>query len=261
MWFSTQNLIDAHIIVKGMPLERTTTYLKGTGYAPKFIRMGFENVENYDMNKGIYKKNIFDDGDLDFFKKNLSESLNHIEEYVKALKKKAFFIGGEHTITYPIIKAFKKKVKDLIVIQIDAHTDMSEHAETGGDIGHDTVMMQIVKLGIPVYSIGIRSSSKEIDNKNYTIINSIGEIINKLKDKNIYLTVDLDVLDPLLFPCVGTPAINGWHTKQLIKELDILKHTNIISADIVEFNPACNNPLFYSSIVAEIIMNILRIMD
>ena len=149
-------------------------------------------------------------------------------------------IGGEHLVTLGEILAINKYVKNLAVIQFDAHTDLREQYLTE-KLTHSGVMYQISKLtGFDnIAQIGIRSGEKQ----EFNLMNKYGTHktqyfeLDKFKDKNIFITIDLDVLDPSLMSGVGTPEAGGLSYLELIGWLKYLKKFNIIGIDIVELAP------------------------
>jgi len=154
-------------------------------------------------------------------------------------------LGGEHTISYGLISAFKEKYKDFSVLQIDAHSDLRDEYE-GTKFSHACVMRRVRDLGISVTGVGIRSQDeteigymkkKKIKTIFYAPMIPLKKIISSLS-KNVYITFDVDGLDPSIMPSTGTPEPGGlgWYeVLSLIKQ--VAKERKIVGADIVELSP------------------------
>jgi agmatinase len=176
------------------------------------------------------------------------EAYSQIKKAIKQIladKKFVVMLGGEHSITPGAVAAFKEKYKDLSVLQIDAHSDLRNEYE-GTKFNHACTMKRVWDLGVSVTAVGIRSQDEtEADyirkEKIKTIFYApdlpIKKIISSLS-KNIYLTFDLDGLDPSIMPSTGTPEPGGlgWYeTLNLLKQ--VAKAKRIVGADIVELSP------------------------
>lgn len=155
-------------------------------------------------------------------------------------------IGGEHLVTYPVLKAFSEKYEDLHVIHLDAHTDLREEF-FGRELSHATFMYHAHKfLGDgKIFQFGIRSGDKlefiwakeHIHQRKFDFY-GLDTVVEKLKDKSVYITIDLDVLDPGVFPGTGTPEPGGMQYKDLLNAFDLFeKLNNIVGMDIVELAP------------------------
>ena len=241
---------EASIVILPVPFEKTTTYIKGAFKGPEAILEASKNLELYDEELKLTPKlSIFTDEIK--IKDNQEDMVKEIEnKSVKYLKDNKFvlMLGGEHTISLGLIKALKNKHKDFTVLQLDAHSDLRNEYDFE-KYHHATIMKRIYDLKIPMVQVGIRSLSEEEalfikkENINTFYINdfNIKKIISSIKTKDIYITIDLDCLDPSIMPSVGTPEPNGLLWNQIIsllKEISIKK--NIISADIVELSPIEN---------------------
>ncbi len=213
------------IVILPIPLEKTTTFKQGTKWGPKRIKEVSKYLEDFSyMNKTYFSTiNVFFENELELIG-NIDNIFNIIENKVSFLtskKKHIISLGGEHLITYPIVKSLKKKYDDLCVISFDAHDDARDEYE-GLKYSHATVMRRIKDLGINVKYIGLRAPHKEI-------------IEDNCKSKHIYVSIDIDVLDPSICPGTGMPEPGGLSYKELVKELKKIK--NVIGFDIVEVSP------------------------
>lgn len=236
---------DANIVMLGMPYDGTVTNRPGTRFAPQSIRLESVGIETYSpvFNKDLEDCKFYDTGDLELPFGNAARALDIIEENTACIYskgKKILGIGGEHLVTLAEIKAVLKYYKNIAVIQFDAHTDLREEY-LGETLTHSGVMKQIANIiGFEnIAQIGIRSGEKEefeLMKKHSTLKFSHNEL-DKFRDKNIFITIDLDVLDPSVISGVGTPEAGGLSYNELLGWLKYLKDFNIIGVDVVELAP------------------------
>lgn len=242
------------LVVFGIPFDGTTSYRPGTRFGPQHVRAESEGIETYspylDMDLDDY--NIHDAGDLYFPLGNVEKVLEIIEEYTDSLindGKVPLMIGGEHLVTLPVVKSVSKKYSDLKIIHLDAHADLREDY-LGNKLSHATVIRRICDFINPgnVYQFGIRSGERsefEWGRKNTSfnpfVLDGIKTLEEKLGDSPVYITIDLDVLDPSIFSGTGTPEAGGADYKDLIKGIINMSKLNIVGADIVELSPHYDN--------------------
>ena len=220
---------SSKIVMLGMPYDCTCSNRAGTRFGPQAMRLESIGIETYSPFFDIEMEDTFfyDAGDLEYPFGNAQKALDITEENVDCIyndNKKLLGIGGEHLITLASVKSVLKKYDNVAVIQFDAHTDLRKQY-LGEELTHSGVMYQIAQLiGYEnIAQIGLRSGEKEE--------------LDKFKDKNIFLTIDLDVLDPSLMSGVGTPEAGGLTYLELLDWLKHLKNFNIIGADIMELAP------------------------
>ncbi len=249
---SCQNEYDqSDVVLFSAPLDCTTSYRPGTRFAGNAIRVESIGIEWYspylDMDLKDYKTT--DIGDLDLPIGLVEESLDIIENTVDKIladKKLPMMVGGEHLVTLPVVKALAKIYPDMHVIHFDAHTDLRDEF-LGRKLSHATVIRRchdILGDG-RIHQFGIRSGdshefewAKEHTNLQKFDLEGLKETIESIKDKPVYITIDLDVLDPSVFPGTGTPEPGGIQYKELLDAiLDFTKLNNIVGADIVELAP------------------------
>ncbi|MGL6173266.1 MAG: agmatinase, partial [Cellulosilyticaceae bacterium] len=191
---------------------------------------------------------ISDIGDIDMPFGNPKAALAAIKETLSTLltdRKKTLLIGGEHLVSLPVIEALYEKYPDLHIIHFDAHTDLRDDY-LGEKLSHATVLRRAWDLlgDNRIFQFGIRSGTKEEFDwaKVHTHLNpfnahSLTDVVNLLKDKPIYLTIDLDVLDPSIFSGTGTPEPGGLTMKELLDALLLMQNLNLVGADVVELAP------------------------
>lgn len=236
---------SSDIVMLGMPYDCTCSNRAGTRFAPQQIRVESVGIETYSpyFDMDITDIKFYDSGDLEFPFGNAKKMLDIVQDNVNCIysdKKKLIGIGGEHLVTLGSIQAIKKHYKNLAVIQFDAHTDLREQY-LGEKLTHSGVMYRIAEIvGYDnIAQIGIRSGEKaefNIMQKHQTFKTNPVEL-EKFKEKNIFITIDLDVLDPSLMSGVGTPEAGGMSYNELINWLKYLKNFNIVGLDIVELAP------------------------
>ena len=197
---------------------------------------------------------------------NAHKALEITEKNVDCIyddNKKLLGVGGEHLITLASVKSILKKFENVAVIQFDAHTDLREQY-LGEELTHSGVMYQIAQLtGYEnIAQIGLRSGEKaefEIVKK-YSTLKTKKEELDKFKDKNIFLTIDLDVLDPSLMSGVGTPEAGGMTYKELMDWIIYLKDFNIIGADIMELAPDIDITKTSTATACKLIREVLMLL-
>lgn len=236
---------SSDIIMLGLPFDGTVSYRPGSRFAPEQIRLASWGLEEYSpyFDKHLEDCNFHDAGDLEFPLGNTKKSLDVIRQNVEEIYKdgkRVFGIGGEHLVTLPEIQAISKYVDNLAIVHFDAHTDLREEY-LGEPLSHSAVIRHSAEIiGFEnLKQIGIRSGMKEefeLMKKYNTLIHEHKEL-DVFKDKNIFVTVDLDVLDTSIMPGTGTPEVGGLDFNQLEGWFKYLSQFNIIGADVVELAP------------------------
>ncbi len=245
---------ESDVVVFGVGFDGTTSNRPGTRFASSSMRPEFYGLETYSpkLNLDLENKKICDIGDLELSIGNTDVVLDEIYEGTKSIvndDKIPFMIGGEHLVTLPAFKAVYEKHSDVYVLHFDAHTDLREEYNNNKN-SHATVIKRIWDLvgDNRIYQFGIRSGTKEefdfaLKEKHtymeVSTIDTFEEVVKSLDNKKIYLTIDLDVLDPSIFPGTGTPEPGGVTYKEFESIFKILKNSNIklVGCDIVELSP------------------------
>lgn len=254
--FANSEKKDADVYILGMPFDSTISFKPGTRFGPDAIRDASYNLEFYSMTleRNISDIKIFDAGNTRFHT-NSHDTISEISQHVRDLLKtddgnNKFMVGlgGEHSVSYGIVKVMKEIYKNIAVIQFDAHADLrSEYCSE--NFSHACVMNLIGNdIGFEnIYQFGIRSIDEEelkfAEKTNFYPlhkydVDEILEILDELSiQKKIYLTIDIDVLDPAFTPGVGTPEPGGISSRDMFKILNSLKNFEIVGLDVVEVNP------------------------
>lgn len=249
--FCNSDYEEAKTVIFGAPFDGTTSYRPGTRFAPNAIRVESYGLEVYSpyQDKNLTDYPIFDAGDLVPKIGSVDKMIDDIETFTTKLLddgKQPVMLGGEHSLTVGTIRAMAKKYPDLHILHFDAHTDLRD-TYFDHKLSHANVLYRAWELigDGRIFQFGIRSGAKEefewakehvIQNKYNT--NGLDEALKIVKDKPVYITIDLDVLDPSVFPGTGTPEPGGISFQELLDA--ILKFTqleNIVGADVMELAP------------------------
>jgi agmatinase len=251
------------VVILPVPYEQTVSYGVGTKLGPEAILKASHQVEFYDEETGreVHKElGIATLPPLSFRNKTEEAALELIHDRVKELleeRKLVVTLGGEHTISQSIIAAFAEQYRDLSVVQIDAHSDLRPEYQ-GNKYSHASVMARVCEFLDPkrIVQIGIRAQTREearfIREKGITTLYAHqirdGKFTKILKlwddhalerlSRHVYLTFDVDGLDPSIMPSTGTPEPNGllWNeTMRLLRNLG--KNRTVVGCDVVEFSP------------------------
>lgn len=263
-----EDYASSDIVMLGMPFDGTVSYRSGSRFAPEQIRLASWGLEDYSprFDKHLKDVNFHDVGDLEFPLGNTYKSLDLIEENVEQIYKdgkRVFGIGGEHLVTLPEIKAVAKFYKDLAIVHFDAHTDLREEY-LGEEMSHSAVIRHASKIvgAENIKQIGIRSGMKEeweFMKKHNTLIHEYSEL-DELKSKKVFVTVDLDVLDPSVMSGTGTPESGGMQFNELMGWFEYLKNFDIVGADVVELAPDYDTSGVSTAVATKVIRELLMVM-
>ncbi|BBL62784.1 agmatinase [Methanobrevibacter arboriphilus] len=239
----------------GVPFDSTSSYGPGSRFGPTTVREASYSFEKYNITlKSNLDTVFYDFGNINVIYGNCKETIKILEDTISDLIEhniKPITIGGEHSVSLAPIKALSKKydIEDMTIIHLDAHMDIIDEYQ-GEKCSHATIMKRVYDLKPKeIIEIGIRSASLEekefVDRvKNVTIFTAndtkekfenIKDKINRInEDEPIYLSIDMDVLDPLYAPEVGNPIPNGISPEIIENILKILANKNVIGFDLVE---------------------------
>lgn len=244
----------AAIVVLPIPYDETSTWGKGADRGPEAILEASANMEIYDIetNSEVYRKGIFTAAPVRE-KSTPEKMLSAVEQAATTFLKMNKFVvalGGEHSVTTGLVRAFARKYDKLSVLQLDAHTDLRPEYE-GSAYNHACVMSRVAEI-CPFVQLGIRSMDKvELpfiqqnrlflardmhDNKNW-----MEQAVDELTE-DVYITFDLDAFDPSIMPSTGTPEPGGllWYpVLEFLKK--VFEQRNVVGFDVVELAPVdCN---------------------
>ena len=265
---------ESSIVVFGAPFDSTTSFRPGTRFASAVMRnesFGIETFSPY-QDKDLEDLNIFDGGDLELSFGDSNSALSDIEAYVgKVLSdsKVPFMIGGEHSVTLGAVRAIAKKYPDLHIVQFDAHTDLREDY-LGQVYSHASVIRRCWDIvgDNKIFQFGIRSGekiefewAKEHVHTTRFNFDGLDEIIEKLKGKPVYFTLDLDVLDPSEFPGTGTPESGGVTFVELHNAIRKLSVLNIVGLDMNELSPIYDQSGQSTALACKLLREILLFLN
>lgn len=251
---SHQNYDEAQAVIYGMPMDWTVSYRPGSRFGPQRIRevsIGLEEYSPY-LDRDLEEVKYFDAGDIPLPFGNPQRSLDEIEKFVTQLLadgKVPVGMGGEHLVSWPVMKAVAEKYPDLAIIHMDAHTDLRESYE-GEPLSHSTPIRKIANHIGPknVYSFGIRSGMKEefvwakengMHISKFEVLEPLKEILPSLAGRPVYVTIDIDVLDPAHAPGTGTVDAGGITSRELLASIHAIagSDVNVVGFDLVEVAP------------------------
>ncbi|MEC3885005.1 agmatinase [Halobacillus sp. HZG1] len=246
---------EADAVIYGMPMDWTVSFRPGSRFGPNRIREASIGLEEYSpyLDRHLEEVNYHDAGDLMLPFGNAARSLDIIEGYLDELLEKGKFplgLGGEHLVTWPVIQAMYKKHPDLAIIHIDAHADLREEYE-GEVLSHSTPIRKSCELlgAENVFSFGIRSGMREefqyakesgMHMSRFEVLEPLKRVLPELAGRPVYVTIDIDVLDPAFAPGTGTAEAGGISSKELLASIHAIagSELNIVGADLVEVAPA-----------------------
>ena len=257
---------DSQVVILGCPYDGSASFRPGARFGPSAIRRASWGIETYSpyFEKDLNLPLIHDMGDLELPLGEKKLSLDLIRKALKEIlseKKFPVLLGGDHLITLPIVEEILRFYPQLHLIHLDAHIDLREDY-LGEKLSHCTVMKRIMDhLGEGrLFQIGIRSGAEEefkLAKKMKSIVSidqrSLRSVVNRLKNKPIYISLDLDLMDPSLLPGVGTPEPGGLTFQELIFLLKELQPLHVIGFDLVELTPDYD-PTQISSVTASVIL-------
>ena len=242
---------DADTVLFGAPYDCTTSFRPGTRFASAAMRRESYGLELYSPYQGkeLTDRKIFDGGDLELPFGAPEPMLRMIEKQAATILKdgkRPFMLGGEHLVTLGAVRAAVKKFPDLHILHFDAHADLRDDY-LGQKLSHACVLRKCHELvgDGKIYQFGIRSGDKsEFDwGKEHVFtrlfdFEGLDGALRALAGKPVYLTVDLDVLDPSVFPGTGTPEPGGVSFDALRKAVtDACRTLNVVAADVNELSP------------------------
>ncbi len=261
---------ESKIVIFGAPFDSTTSYRPGTRFASSAMRNESFGIETYSpyQDKDLTDIKVFDGGDLELCFGSPESALNDIENFSAQILsdgKIPLMIGGEHLVTLGSVRAAAKKYPDLCIIHFDAHADLRDDY-LGQKLSHACVMRRCHELvgDGNIFQFGIRSGDREeflwgrehvITNKfNFRGLEKLHEII---KNRPVYFTIDLDVLDPSCFPGTGTPEAGGVTFTELMLAVQTVSTMNTVAIDVNELSPALDQSGASTALACKLLREIL----
>ena len=265
---------SAKTVIFGAPFDSTTSYRPGTRFGSSAIRSESFGIETYSpyQDRDLLDYNIFDAGDPELCIGSVETALQQIEDItaeILADEKRPVMLGGEDSVTLGAVRAVYKKYKDLYIIQFDAHADLRDDY-LGVKNSHACVMRRCYEMvgDGHIYQFGIRSGDREEfrfadkhTKMNKFNLDGIDKAVKELAGKNVYLTIDMDVLDPSVFPGTGTPEHGGVQFMELLEAVFKLKELNIVAADINELSPHYDPSGISTAAACKLLREILLMLE
>ena len=257
---------EGHAVILGCPFDGTASFRPGARFGPSAIRRASWGIETYSpyLGKDLTGVSLHDMGDLELALGDKKEAFHWIGKALQEIlrsRKFPILLGGDHLITLPVIEEVLRVYPDLRLVHIDAHADLREDY-LGETLSHSTVMRKILTVldRRRLFQIGIRSGTEEEfqrAKKLRSIVSlkgpSLRNLVKRLGSKPVYLSLDLDVIDPSLLPGVGTPEPGGLTFREFLSLLKSLQPLNVVGFDIVELTPDYD-PTQISSVTASVIL-------
>ncbi len=241
---------EAQVVLCGIPFDGTTSYRPGARFGPSAMRgesFGIETFSPY-VNRDLQDVPVFDAGDLELPFGDTKKALSMTEERVSAFLadgKTPFLLGGEHLISLGAVRAVARKYPGLVILHLDAHADLRDDY-LGEGLSHACVMRRIWEIvgDGHIHQFGIRSgdraefafADKHTHMRRFDLT-GFAETVASLQNAPVYLTVDLDVLDPAGFCGTGTPEAGGVSFAALLAAVHSLSACNLVGCDVVELSP------------------------
>jgi len=276
------------VAIIGVPFDAGTSYRPGARFGPQAVRQASRQLRtnyhpNYDV-EPFKVQQVADAGDITCNPFNIDEAIKQIEDGATDLLNKVgsiVTIGGDHTIALPLLRSVNKKCgQPVALVHFDAHLDTWD-TYFGAPYTHGTPFRRAREEGLflddasmhvgirgPLYS---RDDLKEDEDLGFKIIHcddfqtqSINQIVKRIRDRvgdnPLYLSIDIDVLDPAHAPGTGTPEIAGMTSREMLNVLRGLSGMNLVSADVVEVAPAYDHAELTSTAAATIVYELINIL-
>lgn len=265
---------EADIVIFSAPMDATCSFRPGTRFAGPAIRTDSIGLEWYSpyMEMDLKDYRTCDIGDLELPMGDVEADLSEISRVTRTIladNKKTVMIGGEHLVTYGTVREYIKKYPDLNIIHFDAHTDLREDF-LGRELSHATVLRKCYDLlgAGELYQFGIRSGDRSefewakthIHQRKFDTV-GLDRCVEALRDRPVYITIDLDVLDPSVFPGTGTPEAGGLTYKELqdaILAMRGLRH--IVGADMVELSPHYDTSYVSTAVACKVLRELVLLL-
>lgn len=256
-------------VLIGVPYDATATFRRGCALAPAAIRWASQSIETYSpiLMRDLEDLRYADRGDLDVGHANPEEMVETVRAAVAGIGAGVLpvLLGGEHTITLGAVRALRDRHPDLAVLQLDAHTDLREEYE-GRRLSHATVMRRVADLVPPerIVALGLRAGTRQefAFLERYRAwsprLSVTSDVWTWLRPRPIYVTLDIDVLDPSDAPGTGNPEPEGANAGDLLRFIRLLGDLPVVGVDLVEvsppFDPSGRTGVLAAMVIREILL-------
>ena len=262
---------EAETVLFGAPFDSTTSYRPGTRFGSGAIRRESYGIESYSpyQDKDLYDGAVMDSGDLELCFGDTKQALDAIQERTEQILldgKRPFLLGGEHLVTLGAFRAIAKHYPEVSIIHFDAHADLREEY-LNVKLSHACLLRRCWELigDGRIFQFGIRSGDREefrwgkehVKTKTFDF-EGLETVLEQLKGKPVYFTLDLDVLDPSVFPGTGTPEPGGVSFEQLRKAAFLVcKTANVVGCDVNELSPHYDPSGISTAVACKIVREML----
>ena len=266
---------EADIVHFGATFDSTTSFRPGARFGSSAMRHESFGLETYSpyQDKDLTDYDVFDSGDLELCFGSQESALEDIEERAEKIisdGKMPILIGGEHLVTLGAVRAAVKKWKDLHIIHFDAHADLRDDY-LGAKLSHACVIRRCHELvgDGKIHQFCIRSGdrpeflfAKEHTDMHKFDFTGLRELVEELKEKQVpvYFTIDLDCLDPSVFPGTGTPEAGGVTFKELLEAIMLVSRTNVVAADVNELAPMLDGSGTSTAVACKVLRELILSM-
>lgn len=263
---------DADIVMFGAPFDSTTSYRPGTRFGSRAIRSESYGLETYSpyQDKDLEDMQVFDSGDLELCMGSSQMALDQISERTAVILedgKLPFMIGGEHLVTLGAFREVLKKYPEVCIVHFDAHADLRQEY-LGVELSHACVLRRCHDLvgDGRIFQFGIRSGERSefywakeghIRMQKFDF-GGLAEVVKELGDRPVYFTIDLDVLDPSIFPGTGTPEAGGVGFLDLIGAIQtVCNGCRIVGCDVNELSPFYDQSGVSTAVACKVVRELL----
>lgn len=267
---------DASIVLFGAPFDSTTSYRPGTRFGSSAIRHESYGLETYSpyQDKDLTDYATFDSGDIELSMGSSQIALDQISERTRTILedgKLPFMVGGEHLVTLGAFREVFAKYPDVHVIHFDAHTDLRDEY-LGVQLSHACVIRRCHDLvgDSHIHQFGIRSGDRpefrwaaeghtEMHRFN---LDGLEETVKALGDTPVYFTIDLDVLDPSIFPGTGTPEAGGISFMDLVNAIQLVGGScNVVGCDVNELSPTYDPSGVSTAVACKVVRELILALN
>lgn len=267
----------AEIVLFGAPFDSTTSYRPGARFGSAAIRHESYGLETYSpyLNRDLTDRRIYDNGDMELPFGDTFEVLDRIEGNVVRIqdrKKIPLMLGGEHLVTLAAVRATVKRFPKVAIIHFDAHADLRDDY-LGVSLSHACVIRRCHEIlgDGKIYQFGIRSGDRsefrwaaeghtDLHKFNFEGLKETAEALGKA-NVPIYLTIDLDVLDPSVFPGTGTPEAGGVSFAELHAAMRLVtEKCQVVGCDVVELAPMLDPTGASTAVACKVVRELLLML-
>jgi agmatinase len=264
---------DARIVLFGIPFEGTVNLRKGADHGPHELRIASDSIETYSpaLERDLEDLAIADLGDCELGSGTPREQLARAREEIRSFWRPGLvpiMLGGDHTATLSVVEVLAPSIPELRILQLDAHPDLREEF-LGERFNYASAMARVMDVVAPerVYQVGMRSGAREEYQRNAPHVfpahavgplEAVRRLVPELSRHPLYVTIDVDVLDPSEAPGTGAPEPCGITASELVEIIRLLEPCQIVGTDLMEvahaFDPSGRTGITASWILREAIL-------